>query len=319
MFPFAPEPSVVTRRAGPGRPNRTIVLLLGGLLGVTGGLGTRSGVAVATPGPTKPLSVSGIAHWRPVGHYDESTVTAGEGVATVSRPGRGGTEIYRGLLSVPTTLAAEGWSHIGDPDSAGGYIIDAYQGPSSRPSKMFLVTRPSGVTVQYVHKLVAHELYNNSFDAISPGSQWMVAGEWGTMSHLQVYPTPLLNRQTPEHGGELRLSGYIKLDHKLNDVQGCDFVTKTELICASDDDSRMLFTNEKPLVEVDLAHALRPGNVTGHVIDLGSIPQQSTCSGVFEAEGVDYDVATGVLRVEIIQPGSCIITTTIYEYTRSGR
>ncbi len=143
----------------------------------------------------------------------------------------------------------------------------------------------------------------------------MVAGEWGTMSHLQVYPTPLLNRQTPAHGGALRLSGYIKLDHKLNDVQGCDFVTKTELICASDDDSRMLFTNEKPLVEVDLAHALRQGNVTGHVIDLGSIPQQSTCSGVFEAEGVDYDVATGVLRVEIIQPGSCIITTTIYEYT----
>jgi hypothetical protein len=59
-------------------------------------------------------------------------------------------------------------------------------------------------------------------------------------------------------------------------------------------------------------------SVPGHVIDLGSIPQESTCSGTFEAEGVDYAVATGTLRVEIIQPGSCILHTTVYEYTGAG-
>lgn len=30
-----------------------------------------------------------------------------------------------------------------------------------------------------------------------------------------------------------------------------------------------------------------------------------------------YDVATGVLRVEIIQPGVCEVATTVYEYQAS--
>jgi hypothetical protein len=54
------------------------------------------------------------------------------------------------------------------------------------------------------------------------------------------------------------------------------------------------------------------------VVDLGSIPQESSCSGTFEAEGVDFDASTGTLRVEIIQPGACILTTTIYEYEPVG-
>jgi hypothetical protein len=272
--------------------------------------------AARNSGPTRPISPSGIAHWRKIGSYDENSLNAGEGVATVARQGHGSYLLYRGLTSIPKSLAVEGWGHIGDPDSADGYIVDAYQGPGSGHSKMFLVTKPSGQTVQYVHTLVAGELYNNSFDAISPGAQWMVAGEWGTMSHLQIYPTPLLNHRTSPRGGALRLAGYIKLDHNVNDIQGCDFTTRTTLICASDDDSRQLFVNEKPLLEIDLTHALRGTTVAGHVVDLGSIPQQSTCSGTFEAEGVDYDVASGILRVEIIQPGSCVLHTTVYEYTR---
>ena len=112
---------------------------------------------------------------------------------------------------------------------------------------MFLVTTPSGTSFEYLHTLVAGELYNNSFATISPDTQWMVAGEWGTMSHLQIYPTPLLNHKTSSDGGSLRLAGYIKLDHRVNDIQGCDFVTPVRLICASDDDSRTLFPNEKPL------------------------------------------------------------------------
>jgi hypothetical protein len=269
-------------------------------------------------GPTKPVSTTGIANWKELGSYDESSLEAGEGVATVVPPRKAGYLLYRGLTSVSKNLAAEGWSHIGDPDSTGGYIIDAYQGPSSGHSKMFLVTKPSGATAQYVHTLVPRELYNNSFDAIAPGAQWMVAGEWETMSHLQIYPTPDLNHRTSPQGGQLPLAGYIELDHKVNDIQGCDFTSKTTLICASDDDTQTLFSNQKPLLKVVLPHPLAGTTLTAHVIDLGSIPQRSTCTGTFEAEGVDYAVASGILRVEIVQPGSCIIHTTVYEYAHAG-
>ena len=39
----------------------------------------------------------------------------------------------------------------------------------------------------------------------------------------------------------------------MNDVQGCDFVTPVRLICASDDDTKTLFPNDKPLLQVNLA------------------------------------------------------------------
>jgi len=278
---------------------------------------TPSTVAKSS-GPTKPVSQSGIANWREIGSYDESSLIASEGVATVVPPGSTSYLLYRGITSVPANLAAEGWGHIGDPDSTDGYIIDAYQGPGSGHSKMFLVTTPSGATIQYIHTLVRGEQYNNSFDSIAPGSQWMVSGEWDTMSHLQIYPAPYLNHRTSPQGGQLPLAGYIQLDHKMSYIQGCDFTSKTTLICASDDDSQKLFSNQKPLLEVVLPHALTGKTVTGHVIDLGSIPQKSTCSGKFEAEGDDFAVASGTLRVEIIQPGSCILHTTVYEYTRAG-
>ena len=280
--------------------------------------GAQAPAAAGAPGPVMPLSQRGVAGWIAGRSYDESTLHAGEGVATVSPPHRRPYELYRGLQSIPSKLKAQGWAHIGDPDSVDGYILDAYQGPSSGNSKMFLVTTPSGKSVEYVHTLVPGELYNNSFVAIAPDAQWMVAGEWGTMSHLQIYPTPLLNHNTRHHGGSLQLAGYIRLDHKLNDIQGCAFVTPVMVICASDDDSRTLFANEKPLVEVDLSKSLHGIDVKGHVVDLGSIPQRSSCSGTFEAEGVDFDSSTHILRVEIIQPGSCILKTTIYEYHPAG-
>ena len=54
------------------------------------------------------------------------------------------------------------------------------------------------------------------------------------------------------------------------------------------------------------------------MIDLGSIPQtNSICSGTFESEGVDYDPASGILRVEIIQPSVCEVATTVFEYKAS--
>jgi len=277
------------------------------------------GVAVISGGSAQAAaSANTVSGWTETSSYLEGTLGAGEGLATVDPPGGTPYELYRGVTSIPVGLAVAGWTHVGDPDSTGGYIFDAYQNSSSSSStKMFLVTTPSGATYQYVHTLVSGELYNNSFDAVSPDTQWMVSGEWGTMDHLQIYPTPLLNAATSPTGGSLNLSGYIELDHQVNDIQGCDFISSSELVCASDDSSKSLFSNDKPLLEVDLSAPINGGNVTGHVVDLGSIPESSICSGTFEAEGVDYDPSTGILRVEIIQPSVCEVVTSVIEFKKS--
>ncbi len=245
-----------------------------------------------------------------------SSLTGDEGVATVSTAS-GTTVRYRGVASIPLSLLFQGWTHIGDPDAHAGYFVDAYQGSSTRTSKMFRVSTPDGHAYKYVHQLVAGELYNNSFAAISPDGQWLVAGEWNTMTHLQVYPMPILNPLTPPTGGGLNLAGYITLDRPVNDVQGCDFVTDTTLLCSSDDSSRTLWPDDKPFLEVDLAAPLTGSDTPGQVIDLGPIPQRSACSGSYEAEGIDYDPASSQLRVEMIPPGVCGVVTDVYRY-RAG-
>ena len=283
-----------------------------------------SGLTVALTAPAaragsliSPESSTGIAGWTETGSYLENSLTEGEGVATVTPPDGTPYELYRGLASIPPSLYAEGWTHIGDPDSADGYIIDAYQASSGGDPKMFLLTTPSGTTYQYVHALAPGELYNNSFAAISPDTQWLVSGEWGTMTQLDISPAPYFNSETSPDGGTLPLSGYIDLSTPVNDIQGCDFVTATELICASDDTTETIFSNPMPLLEVTLSAPLNGSTVTGTVTDLGSIPESSSCSGTYEPEGVDYDVATGVFRVEMVPPGVCEIATTIYDYQAS--
>lgn len=266
----------------------------------------------------RPVSTTAIAGWSLVGHYTENSLDAGEGVATVTGPGGTSTELYRGLGTIPAAISAQGWSHVGDPDSDDGIVIDAYQGSASGDQKMYLVTEPTGRTEEYVHTLVAGELYNNSFVAIAPGGQWMVSGEWGVMNHLQIYPTPTLNAQAPRTGGALDLAGEIELDHEVNDVQGCAFASATELLCATTGDPK-LFTNPLPFLEITLRHALNGHSVPGHVVDLGSLPEQSACRGTFEAEGVDVDHRTGVVRAEVIQPGYCELATIVYEYKATHR
>lgn len=307
----------LTRR---GRASLAVTASVSMALCLSVGLSPAAQAAQTTdPHVVKPESTPAITGWTQTTHYLENTLSAGEGVATVDPPGAASYVLYRGAASIPLALDVEGWTHVGDPDSTGGYIFDAYQNSSSSSTtKMYLVTTPSGAQYQYTHTLVPGELYNNSFDTVSPDTQWMISGEWGTMSHLQIYPTPLLNPATAPTGGTLNLSGYIQLDHAVNDIQGCDFITSTTLICASDDSSETLFANQKPLLEVQLPAALNGTTETGHVVDLGSIPQtNSICSGTFEAEGVDYDPATGTLRVEIIQPSICEVATTVYEYKAS--
>lgn len=265
----------------------------------------------------QPESATGIAGWTQTGSSNQDALTAGEGVTTVTQSGSTSV-LYRGVASIPVSVAAQGWTHIGDPDSADGYVIDNYQnGSSGATTKMYRVTTPSGSSYEYTHTLIPGELYNNSFDAISPDAQWMVSGDWGTQTRLYLLPTPYLNSQTSQGGGTLPSTGQISLSTPVNDIQGCDFISATQLICASDDSSESIFANAYPLLEVTLPSAPNGGTVTGTVTDLGSIPTSSVCSGTFEPEGVDYDTGSGILRVEVTQPGACEVATTVYTYQRS--
>lgn len=176
---------------------------------------------------------------------------------------------------------------------------------------MYAVTTQDGRRYEYVHTLDPGEELNNSFAAVSPDAQWMVSGEWGQQNRLQVFPTPLLNPATPRTGGTLAQSGQITLDRTVSDIQACDFVSATRLVCVSDD-------SEKDLLQVDLPHAMDGTTVTGRVTTLLQLPRRSICSGTFEAEGVDYDPGSGTLRAEVVQPGACVVSTTVYSYSAAA-
>lgn len=241
--------------------------------------------------------------WQRAGDTTVGSLTGGQGLATRAD----GSLLTRGLASIPLRLRIAGWNHVGDPDIADGYTFDAYQGGDSATSKMFEVTTPSGAAYDYTHPLDAGEMLNNSFAAVTPDAQWLVAGEWGTMSRFQVFPAPLTNPVTPPAGGTLAQAGQITLDQPVQDVQGCDFVSATRLVCTSDDAA-------KDVLQVDLPHPLDGTPVTGRVSTLFQLPQSSICSGAFETEGVDYDPAARVLRAEIVSPSVCEVVTTVYSY-----
>ncbi|MFF4349149.1 hypothetical protein [Streptomyces sp. NPDC001530] len=266
-----------------------------------------------TVGMTTSSAVAGEPHWTETGTAYVDTLGSGQGLASRAD----GSLLYRGLASIPLDLRFKGWNHVGDPDIARGYVFDAYQGSDTATSKMFAVTTPAGKRYEYVHQLDPGEKLNNSFATVSPDGQWLVSGEWGDQNRLQVFPTPLLNPSTPRTGGALPEVWQITLDKAVRDIQGCDFVNSTRLLCASDDSSRTLFPEDRPLLQVDLERTLDGQPITGHVKSLFALPQRSLCTdGTYEAEGVDYDAVRGTLRAEVVQPGACALATTVYSYQK---
>ncbi|MFH8489169.1 hypothetical protein [Streptomyces longisporoflavus] len=274
--------------------------LLGALaLALATGTGAAADSAPRSPGG-----------WQESGVSSVNSLTGSQGLASRAD----GSLLYRGLASIPLDLRMKGWTHIGDPDIADGHTVDAYQGGDDAKSKMFAVTTPGGKRYLYEHKLDAGEKLNNSFAAVSPDKQWLVSGEWGDQNRLQVFPAPLLNSSTPPTGGALPQAGQISLDKPVRDIQGCDFVSGTRLVCASNDGSRQLWPEDRPVLQVDLEHALDGKPVTGKVTSLFAVPQRSICSGTFETEGVDYDAGRRMLRAEVVPPVPCLVTTSVYSY-----
>ncbi|MFE1955841.1 hypothetical protein ACFW9D_35850 [Streptomyces sp. NPDC059524] len=256
-------------------------------------LALGAGTATAAPG------------WTETGTARVDSLSGSQGLASRAD----GSLLYRGLASVPLDLRIAGWTHVGDPDIAGGYTFDAYQGGDGAKKKMYAVTAPGGKRTTYEHALDPGELLNNSFATVSPDGQWLVSGEWGTMRRLQVFPAPVLNPSAPAPGANLPQAGQITLDRSVDDIQGCDFTDATHLLCSSDGAA-------KEVLEVALDRALDGAPVTGRVTSAFAIPQRSICSGTFESEGVDYDAARGTLRVEMVPPSPCLVTTAVISYRR---
>ncbi|MEW2133843.1 hypothetical protein [Streptomyces sp. NPDC005435] len=277
------------------------------------GLVTLATAAVMSLGAT-PASAADT--WTETGSDRADPLTESQGLASVEIPANSPNR-YTGIGTIPLGLSTRGWNHVGDPDASyNGYYIEPYQRDSGN-SKMYRVQAPGGAWSEYVHTLAPGEAINNSWDAISPDGQWMLSGEWGTMNRLLVFPTPGINASTSP-SADLPLASTVQLDHAVRDVQGCDFSGPTTLLCSSDDPEGSLFGITKPLLQIDLsAQPNGSGNVSGHVTALRQLPLRSSCSGNFEAEGIDYDRRTGILRVIVVSPGFCVLTDSkTYKFTR---
>jgi hypothetical protein len=261
--------------------------------------------------------VAGLGPWQYVDRDRKVKAFANQGLTTVAAADGSTSIVYRGDFSIPRRVKAQGWIHIGDPDSSQGYLFDAYQGAPGATSKMYEVTTPSGQNFDYDHALEGDEQFNNSFATVSPDGQWLVSGEWGVLSRLLVFPTPILNTATPKEGGPLPLVGMIALDHPVRNVQGATFVDATRLLCSTNDPDADLWPTPRQLLQVDLAGALTGVATTAQVTSLGELPTESLCPGVFEVEGIDYDPTSGDLRVDIVPPSLCSVLTTIYRFRQA--
>ncbi|SNX56353.1 hypothetical protein SAMN06272735_0801 [Streptomyces sp. TLI_55] len=270
--------------------------------------------AAAVLSTTTPASAADT--WTEAGSDRADPLTESQGLTSVEVPANSANR-YTGIGTIPLSVSSRGWNHVGDPDASyDGYYIEPYQADSGT-AKMYRVQSPGGTWSEYVHTLGSGEALNNSWVAITPSGQWMLSGEYGTMTRFLVFPTPGVNASTSP-SANLSQASTVTLDHAVRDVQGCDFVTATRLLCSSDDPAGTLFGITKPLLQIDLSAEPGTSNVTGHVTALRQLPLRSSCSGTFEAEGIDYDRRTGTLRVIVVSPGFCVLTDSkTYRFTKS--
>lgn len=261
---------------------------------------------------------TGVAadEWTEVGSDRADPLTESQGLAAIEVPENSPFR-YTGIGTIPLDVRGRGWNHVGDPDAfPDGHYIEPYQRDSG-DTKMFRVQSPDGSWAEYVHRLGPDEALNNSWVAVTPDGQWMLSGEYGTMSRLLVFPTPGVNPDTSP-SADLPQVATVHLDRPVRDVQGCDFADATTLLCSSDDPEGALFGVTKPLLRIDLAAAPDgAGDVDGAVTALRQLPLRSGCAGEFEAQGVDHDRRTGTLRVIVMSPGPCVLVDSMtYRLTR---
>lgn len=255
-----------------------------------------------------------LGPWHSVSWKEVPAAAANQGVATVTSNSGLSHLVTRGSGSVSPALSAAGWSHIGDPGSRRGYVLDAYQAHPGKRSKLFVLTTPTGHQSRWVHRDVRGEMINNSFAAITPSGQWFIGGEWGKVRRLLVYPMPQLNSAARTSRHNLPLSGVIALSKPVRNVQGCSFSSPTVLFCATNDPRTDLFPMPRQLLQITLAHKLDGHRTPGVARVLGSLPQHSPCPGTSEVEGID--VSGRRLTVITNQPNVCHGESVLLTYAR---
>lgn len=213
----------------------------------------------------------------------------------------------------PSRVGRRGWTHIGDQDIYGGETYDAYENLDAG-RKLYAVTGRGGTIRRYFHRLAAGEMANNSFVTVDPSGGYLVSGEWKVRERLLVFANPRAQR----NGSQVPLVGQINLDTPLENVQSCDFVDATRLVCAVDKPRQAVYS-------VRLSQPLTSGTTAGRVTRDFDVPKRSACGGGYEVEGIDYDVHRKVLSVGIIDPSlpaeheGVPIRATVSRASRSGR
>lgn len=264
--------------------------------------------AAAPPTPGNATQYS-AGPWTLTGWHPVPAGGADQGVATVTNRGRNRV-VLRGGADVSARLRAAGWWHIGDPGSAHGYLVDAYQARSAANAKLYGVTAPDGHRTWWVHRLAAGEKINNSFAAVAPSGRWFVSGEWGRMRRLLVFPMPGANRLA-RRGHDLPLAATIRLTRPVRDVQGCFFASSTQLVCSTNDPHHDLFRTPQQLLSIRLSRPVSGRTQVGRPTELGPVPQLTGC-GAAETEGID--IHGGRMLVVAHEPASCGGRAEVFTY-----
>lgn len=291
---------------------------------------TRKGIASAlvltallsaflhTPPSVRADSPS-LGRWEFVSHR-VGPFTRSQGLAT--DPSSPGTTVYSWRLglertspsghvtgrsfAIPFELLLSGYLHVGDVDSHAGRIYLPYESDANETEKAFGVVdaRTLRITDWSVHRVGPGETDHNSWVAVSPGGDWLASGEWDDMTSILVFAVEDLG------GPEVDVAFSIHLTSPLDRVQGCDFASAAQLLCLDD-------TEDRDLIQVDLARPLDGLDVEGHPTSLGASPVDHAipwlapyCAMPTEAEGVDVSGPT--LRFLTIDP--CQLWTHEYRY-----
>ena len=259
-------------------------------------------VVPAMPAFARAVPGTIVSSWTVAAVHLLPTGIADQGVATVTAAGKT-VVITRGHAIVPPALRAQGWVHVGDPDSRGGLVLDTYQGTPTSHAKLFTITSATGAVGYYQHQLTSSENYHNSFAAFTPDSQYFVAGQWGTTTQLQVFRTPPTQRLGSAAAPiDLPLAGTIDLPYPIRNVQGCVFASATTLMCTTNDTHTDLYPVSRQLLSLRLSTPLTIGRATAAATPhlLGQVPQDPTCPMPGESEGLDLSGTT--LRIIVNSP-----------------
>ena len=209
------------------------------------------------------------------------------------------------------------FSHTGDIDAFGGNVIVPWEnkqlGPSDPPAKAWGVYDGRSLELRgwAKHVLVAGETNDNPWVAISPDGKWIVSGKYAPLERLEVFPVPTAPF------ADLPLSSVVPLDIPGYDIQGCDFASSTQLVCASNDEA-----SGKQVFTLDLDAPIGAGASQATLTYRGSLPQappllgaSAGCPMSGEVEGIDAQAVPGrgtVVRVLVID--KCVLVVHEYEH-----